>query len=509
LITVWPAPRGVADRVVPLLLGLLLLGFTIRQLQHQVEIGEAATGCDRFGYVRQAALFRAHGLAGLDTRLETPNSRRLIEAMRASGDPVETWNQAVAPHCHHYKPAVDRVVLQYPPGTGLLMLAFPAPVQSRGLLFAATLGIAALFAGLAAAGRAVRPALVALLAGGLVVAAEQARHFSDSLAPALLLAVLAGALLEPAFTARRPWLPLLAGLLIGFSGVVRVPNLALAFGPLVLLGWAALARRRGAEWMRLGGFGAGLLAGLVPLLAGNLINTGSILGTTYDRIDASPPVLDLAAVWRGLRFYLEPQMPALLLVASLALGLCGLCRQRRPALLAGLLSMALSLAYLLPHAVLISYYLTPAAGFLAAAAVAPAALRKAGWRGAARAARAAAVVLIGGAIWAGRQHYYQDPVELAPAVRAALAADPIVWIDYNGGRFVLEQGAYAAKLRFASPERQDRLLAAAAAAGIPQLIALDTDAMKEIAARLGSGWRLAPLGQAYGFEVDRLEPAAR
>ncbi|MFO1055694.1 MAG: hypothetical protein U1E53_01855 [Dongiaceae bacterium] len=216
--------------------------------------------------------------------------------------------------------------------------------------------------------------------------------------------------------------------------------------------------------------------------------------------------LDLAALWRGLQFYLQPRATALLLVVALLAGGWMLVRGRRPALLSALLSMALSLAYLVPKAILISYYLTSPAGFLLAAAVAPTALRHADWR---RAARAAAVVLVGGAIWAGARHYPPADDSLAPAVRAALAEDPIVWTDEIGGRFVLEHGAYAAKLHFTPPPEQDRLVATAAAAGIPQLIAIDTDNMRELAARLGGTWRLTPLGEAYGAEVDRLEPKGR
>ncbi|MFO1055696.1 MAG: hypothetical protein U1E53_01865 [Dongiaceae bacterium] len=103
MLTVWPARRGIADRIVPLVMGLLLLGFTIQQINGFPGYPDVPTGCDPFGYRRQAALFRAHGLGGLDTRLETPNARRLIDLMRASGEPADSWSQAVAPHCHHYK----------------------------------------------------------------------------------------------------------------------------------------------------------------------------------------------------------------------------------------------------------------------------------------------------------------------------------------------------------------------------------------------------------------------
>lgn len=494
---------GGIRRVGSLLIGLLLLGVTIQQIHKFPRYPDAPIDCDRFGYKRQAALFRAYGLAGLDTRLETSSARRLIDAMRASGRPVEAWFQAVAPHCHHYKAASDRVVLQYPPGTGLLMLAFPEPVQSRGLLIAAILGAAALFAGLAGGSASWLGAAGAGVAGLMVVAAARSGHFSESVPPAILLAAIAGALLDWAFAAERIWPLVAVGLVIGVSGDVRIANLALGLGPLAVLGWAVLARRRGADLWRAAGFGVGMLAGVLPTLAGNQINAGSVLASTYSDVDASAPVFGLAALWRGLRFYLQPHPPALLLVVSLLLAAWVLWRERRPALLAALLSMAVSLAYLLPKAVQVSYYLTPVAAFLIAAAVAPAALAGADRR---RALASAALVLLGGALWAGLQHYPGSDDAVSAPVRAALAADPIVWSDSLGGRFVLEGGAYAAKLRFAGAEDQDRLLAAAAAAGLPQLITLESDAMRAIGARLAAGWSLTPLGTAYGTEVYRLAP---
>jgi hypothetical protein len=81
----FPLPiSGARGRLlVPVVIGLLLLGFTIQQIHKFPSYPDAPIDCDRFGYERQAALFRAHGLAGLDTRLETPSARRLIDAMRA------------------------------------------------------------------------------------------------------------------------------------------------------------------------------------------------------------------------------------------------------------------------------------------------------------------------------------------------------------------------------------------------------------------------------------------
>src|SRR4029079_6000916 len=74
---------------------------------------DRATGCDAFGYLRQAALFRSEGAKGIDTELMPDVSRPLVAIAKSTGLAPEEWSQAIAPHCHHYKPATDKVVLQY------------------------------------------------------------------------------------------------------------------------------------------------------------------------------------------------------------------------------------------------------------------------------------------------------------------------------------------------------------------------------------------------------------
>ena len=54
----------------------------------------------------------------------------LIEKFKNLGDPSD-WTYAVGPHCHNYKARTDRVVLQYPPLTGLFLSLFFEGAQVR------------------------------------------------------------------------------------------------------------------------------------------------------------------------------------------------------------------------------------------------------------------------------------------------------------------------------------------------------------------------------------------
>jgi len=288
-----------------------------------------------------------------------------------------------------------------------------------------------------------------------------------------------------------------------------VADLLIGLGPAAVLVWMLITRRGIEDLKRAAGFAVGLLIGVVPLLSANLINAGSILATTYSKIDATAPKFDPASVLRGLRFYFEPNAQGLLLAASLLLAMLALRLRRGPVIPAALVSMIAALAYFVPKNILIVYYPTPIAAFLIATTIAAIARHPDRDRGAIdrwAMVGATALVLLGGALWAASRNFPQQDSAVSPPVAEALAQDPIVWSDWRGGMFVLHGGAYAAKLGFARESDQDRLLRIAAAAGIPQLMTLESEAMTAIAARLQTDWILTPLGQAYGSEVYSIAP---
>ena len=83
--------------------------------------------CDPFGYLLMAKEIRAsvseHRLP--DFRIESTQTRLLIDFMKSKNVSVPQWEEMVAPHAHHYFPRTGYVGVQYPPGTGLTLAAFP------------------------------------------------------------------------------------------------------------------------------------------------------------------------------------------------------------------------------------------------------------------------------------------------------------------------------------------------------------------------------------------------
>src|SRR5258707_10155312 len=81
---------------------------------------------DDICYLRQAHLFERFGLGGLDTNVTRDDDHYLSDKLREIGYP--TW--ANAP-CHTLMPASNKLVMQYPPGTGFAWGAAGAACSHR------------------------------------------------------------------------------------------------------------------------------------------------------------------------------------------------------------------------------------------------------------------------------------------------------------------------------------------------------------------------------------------
>lgn len=490
-------------RVIALILLLLAMLGVVWMMPFRTEV---PAGCDDFGYMRQAELFRDKGLGGFDTQLTTPAAERLFAVMRDGGAPVHSWYQAVAPHCHHYREATDKVILQYPPGTGALMAALPPDKQERLLRIGSIVAMAAVFAIMigTAPSALVASVTVAAAAGAMWAAGGNG---SDSVPPASAAAALCGLLLAPSLE-RRNWLALFVlGLACGLGGSIRVTNLFFPAAIGLVLVVSLVVRRRPGELVALVVFAFGLLAGLLPLGWSNFVNAGSVFASTYSPIDATPPQLSVDGLLRGLAFYFNLNAPGLLLMGAVAAGLPAFAeRPGSKPIAAAFLALLGSLAYLAPKDILIDYYLVPVSTFVLAAT--------ASWQGGrAPTARrvtagvfAAVVIGLGVAFCLLRPFPPTKVPVTSTAVLDALAADPIVWADLSGGRFVQRYGVYSAKLNFTSAANQDLMVDGLASAGQLQLIVLDTDSMRRILERISDKHETQLLGQAFDADVYRIGP---
>jgi hypothetical protein len=111
----------------------LVLASNVWSMSHW---NEARGVYDNICYLRQAHLFQRFGLGGLDTDISKDDDHYLASKLKEIGFP--TWNDPTTAPCHTPMPASGRRVLQYPPGTGLLLAVFPQGHQVVPLYIAAS-----------------------------------------------------------------------------------------------------------------------------------------------------------------------------------------------------------------------------------------------------------------------------------------------------------------------------------------------------------------------------------
>ncbi len=276
-------------------------------------------GCDAFGYMRQAQLLRTKGLGGIDTSLTLAPEPQILEAAKQSAGPVEGWAEAIAPHCHHYVARTDKVIIQYPIGTGALMALFPEQSEERTLFIWSAVVATFVFFALLSLSRKIE-SLVALSAVAVgvawVISSEQG---SPSVWPAIATACI-GALCSVAIV-RSAGIrtAALGALIIALSASIRLSNALLIVGPIAAMGGRWILRRTKRELVLFVAAGCGFVGGLGPILVANAVNAGSIFSTTYGSGDAAPPVFSLEQIDRAARFYLTNTAPGILIIAAIVL----------------------------------------------------------------------------------------------------------------------------------------------------------------------------------------------
>lgn len=385
-------------------LGVILFYAALIADRRTQRIEEYPFGCDSFGYLQMAQDIRAAaaGPAWPAFYLESPHIRSLVDLMKSKNLGVENWEEVVGPHAHHYFPRSDRVGVQYPPGTGLLLAIFPQG-QALHRLDRSTIGI---FLAVGLLTLALAAYKQAWFSAGLVVLAlalgfeilgrigNSSFSINAVLAPLLLSITCLCLALTRSRESRKGsrvfWLAtFLSGLFFGLAVLVRLPVLLFVPGIMVLL-WPA----RLLDWKKNGlvAFGLGtLIVGALPLAIFQSRLVGAWYLPTYGRSDAAPPTLD--RLQENIVFYLGGGDGSTCNWAVLAVTMCSLALifwpgrltvpravargigqehlkentnssnslSPRRLLIAAVLIWATSTAYFLTHRIAIHFYAVPCA----------------------------------------------------------------------------------------------------------------------------------------------------
>jgi hypothetical protein len=324
---------------------------------------EARGVYDDVCYLRQAHLFQRFGLGGFDTDITRDDDHYLASKLKEIGFP--TWNDPATAPCHPPMAASGKRVIQYPPGTGLVLALFPQGYQVISLYVTASV---ILFGFVLLAIFTARTPASILLTGAFGVLAIymmiNPAKASYSVAPTIVTCVLAGYLTARwliATSARRQVLiATVLGLILGLSVNFRLPNLFLLSGYVLFLLGAFLSARTMRTFMQGAGFGAAYLVGMAPTLVANAINAGSPLATTYGGPDVAPPGFSFDVVWQYLA---DLQFALLLLAVSWTARIFLVHREegiKQVALIVAA-NLLVNLAFFLTHPIVTPYYTIPIA----------------------------------------------------------------------------------------------------------------------------------------------------
>ena len=310
-------------------------------------------------YLRQAHLFQRFGLRGLDTNLSGDDDHYLSAKLKKIGFPASQ-----TPPCHTLMPATNKRVMQYPPGTGFVLAAFPEGFQVIPLYAVTT----AIIFGLALLGiyaaRTTPSIFLAAAFGCLAVYLMiNPTKASYSMAPTMVACALAGLLTARFFLPGQRHRLLLAGLIgliIGLSVNFRLPNLLLSTGYLLFFAVALLWSRKIETFLQGALFGAAFLAGMAPTLLANAINAGSPFSTTYGGGDVTPPDLSFGIIWQ---YVADMQFVLLVLAGAWTAAMWRSTRtagmSRIALVTAG--NLLLNIAFFMSHPVFTPYYTIPIA----------------------------------------------------------------------------------------------------------------------------------------------------
>jgi hypothetical protein len=333
----------------------LVLGVEVWSMLHW---NEARAVYDDVCYLRQAHLFQRFGLAGLDTDISHDDDGFLSAKLKKIGFPPND-----PPPCHTRMPATGKLVIQSPPGTGMVLGLFPQGHQMVPLFVSATIivfGFALLGIFYARSTATLVPATaLGCLAVYIMVNPVKASY---SMAPTMAMCALAGFLTAKLFAGseqrRRIWLTVLLGLLLGFAVNLRLPNLFLSAGYFLFFLVSFLSSRKLGIAARGISFGAAFFVGMAPTLLANAINAGSPFATTYGGV--ASPDFSIAIV----RQYLGDTQFVLLALAGASIAAILLTRSesgvRRVALVSAV-NLVVNLAFFLSHPLFTPYYTIPIA----------------------------------------------------------------------------------------------------------------------------------------------------
>jgi hypothetical protein len=460
-----------------------------------------AFGCDSFGYLRQAELFRQNGsISGLNTAINTENASFLVGIAKQINPLESRWAEMIAPHCHHFKSGSENIILQYPPGTGFVLSLLPKGKELECLALLLVFSIMVWWGRINFATRSASVFLISTVSVAILLATVGQFHVPSYSVPLtiLLLVWIATLLFEIDYAATPKNLLFITviGLLTGSLLTVRVASLIVlpAIAAIVCLQIVEARRQKSLSIIApILGVSSFALA-TVPLLTANWLNTGGIFDSTYNDYDKKLNFNNTELLLNNVSYYLLENRAAALAILSLSvvtLAVLTTKNQQRTSYWAALSLIAIfvtNLLFLSFKMVAIDYYFLPTAVLCLCVGLP---LYSKGYQGdttqPAKFARSGMLVfvllLLALVLYRFQTTPHRDDGLSVP--KSLLAPDSIVYADNSGGAISYYQKKYTAKINFGTPCMRDQLISRVHAAGRAQYFVNDSVKMNEAITAIG------------------------
>ncbi len=484
-----------------------------------------AYGCDSYGYLRQAELFRQKGpVGGLDTAIESENAAFLVGIASQINTNVSRWSEMIAPHCHHYKPVNQKIILQYPPGTGFVLSLLPSGRELETLSLLLILSLVFWWGVLNLRQR--RVAVFVISTASLILLLATAVQFqvpSYSVPLTILMLAWVAMLvfeLRYVLTIKNLILSGLIGLLVGVLLAVRIASI------IVLPAIAAIIFFKIIEAIEQKKFSSAVLitgvssfaCALLPLLIANWVNAGSPFESTYNDYDKKISVGNIELLFNNLRYYLiENRVAALSILALSALALVLITATTKSSsgyriALALVLVFVADLLFLSMKMVAIDYYFLPTAAFSLYVGLLLYSGSNAAQTKSPNAPLQNIVLVFASILLAFGAYKFQTTSKVAidlVAPSEILRSDSIVYADDSGGALSHYKKKYTAKVDFGNYCMREQLITRVQAAGRTQYFVNDSAKMNDTIEAIGIE-RFKSIGtfssQHFKFNVLQLLP---
>lgn len=481
---------------ITLVIGIIVGAFFTNQTQRDV----VAFGCDNYGYLRQAQLFREKGfIAGFDSAVKQEQIKFLIDVAKKSDMDSSEWGDSIAPDCHHYISSSDNVINQYPAGTGMIMSLFP---ESKAQPFILIIGTFFVCMVLLIAIKNMDVSLFNILL--LVISSfafffyiNNARSYASQSVVFTILLIPLLCFINNRLIARTSYkwvLIVLSSLVCGLLFNVRVPNIFIGVMTFFMVFSEHLIKLNVKKFIFEGGvWSLGFfVAGVMPYSFYSWTNTGGLLNSTYDSHDLK---ISFDKIPEAIGFYLSDPYSSVALLLSLVVIVCSFYISRsksdKPLFILTIISFAMflvNIAFFSVHAIHNNYYPVPVS-FMIVVTLAVQVM----CRGALKAFITPMLIM---AALTGYLLFQVKPFAPFTFLPKWIDKKVIVWTYFSNGTLDYYQGRAGSKLLHSSPDVQDKLVKLVKMNGRDQVFIDDFDFFRKSCDRIAQTYGIYPAGYA-------------